>query len=106
MLIQVAQAIKDSIREIDHAARYGGEEFLVLFPNTDLAGAQTAAESIRARVEALVWQEPGLVTAVSGGIAEFSDQSEAELIDTADQLLYCAKQQGRNQVLSIENKQP
>ena len=46
VLIQVANAVKLSIREIDSFGRYGGEEFLLVLPGTDPDVALSIAERI------------------------------------------------------------
>lgn len=109
----MAQVALGSIRRAkDLAARYGGEEIAVLLPDTDLAGAQRVAQTIRQRVANLKIAHErnipwGHVT-ISIGTATL-DPDEAglltasELFDRADHALYQAKNTGRNQVLAAED---
>lgn len=86
-------------------ARYGGEEIAMLMPNTTLDQALAISEKIRKLLESSQLKrtgkdEPiGKVT-VSIGISSAKTEDTAEnLIDRADQALYKAKNQGRNQVV-------
>ncbi|WP_088889911.1 GGDEF domain-containing response regulator [Leptolyngbya ohadii] len=103
-LERVAQAIAGCVnRSADKVARYGGEEFAVILPNTDLAGAVSIVEAIRATLESLQIPHTGSVIAahitLSLGIAcliPTSNSSCQELLAATDAALYRAKQQGRN----------
>lgn len=107
-LVKVADAIKAiPARPADLTARYGGEEIVVLLPDTDEDGALSIANRLRSSVEAL--QIPhaagtGSVVTVSVGMASIRPvtfQGDARhLIKLADEALYKAKAQGRNQVCS------
>jgi diguanylate cyclase (GGDEF)-like protein len=95
MLGQLARLIDESVRESDVVARYGGEEFLVVMPETDLAGAATFADRLRARIA------NDMPLTVSGGVAEALDGDTAEsIIARADAALYSAKSAGRNCIFS------
>lgn len=103
-LKSVAQAIKLCLqREGDVAFRYGGEEFVVVLPNTNLSGALTLAENIRAAVlqQGIVHgaSDHQWVTLSIGVTAQVPDSGEAGtlLLRSADQALYEAKHRGRNQ---------
>lgn len=94
-------------RPADLAARYGGEEFMVILPNTDLEGANSVAERLRVEVEALGIVHPqspvSKYVTISLGVATTIPRrgfSPAELIASADQALYQAKEDGRNRVRS------
>ncbi len=100
----VAQRCCQTLRTADWIARYGGEEFIFLFPETPLEGARQAAErlcrviaasSIQVQ-DALVFITASLgVTGVENATPATTPES---LLIQADQALYCAKQNGRNQV--------
>ena len=92
-------------RGVDLSCRLGGEEFLIIMPDTDKALARTVGERVRECVAALPFRlGPALeiwVTA-SVGVATWEgagDTSEA-LFKRADNALYAAKRQGRNQVVA------
>jgi diguanylate cyclase (GGDEF)-like protein len=103
-LRRVARAVSDTVRVEDIVARYGGEEFAIVLAGRDAEEARTAAERVRAAVEAL--DEPHLKSAagrvtVSIGVAAVvpdATSSPDELIAAADAQLYQAKRAGRNRV--------
>ena len=105
VLRRVAQVVQAQVRTIDVAARYGGEEFVVILDSTDQAGGRLLAERIRQEVQKLVLQSDkgAFGCTLSLGIATFPDDaagagSEPRLIiECADQALYAAKRNGRNQ---------
>jgi two-component system, cell cycle response regulator len=103
-LCQVADIIRSSIRrELDMPCRYGGEEFVVIMTDTDLAGALIVAERIRHSIQNHVFKtaEGPIRITLSGGVA-FTDQqgflTGQELLKKADNALYRAKENGRNQI--------
>jgi len=103
-LAKAGELIGQSIqRPSDLAARYGGEEFIVLMPNTDEQGALHVAENILQafRRTEVNYGEKTIRMTVSIGVAcQVPDDSKPEnLLKLADNHLYQAKAQGRNQVV-------
>ncbi len=104
-LIQVAQTLKKATqRARDLIARYGGEEFVAILPNTNQEEAMMVARAIKNAISALKIPHAqsnisSLVT-ISLGITTIVPDCEENLemlIQQADQALYQAKSQGRNQ---------
>jgi diguanylate cyclase (GGDEF)-like protein len=95
----VAAALKRARRETDVAARLGGEEFALILPGTNLPGAVQVAERIRSFLEASEVPGVGTVT-VSIGVATCPEDGSDETVfmRAADDRLYAAKTNGRNQV--------
>jgi diguanylate cyclase (GGDEF)-like protein len=98
-----ADALRDTVRDIDLAARYGGEEFAVLLPQTDLGGAERLAERLREVMEARqLTPHPGASFSVTSsfGVASFPEApTPAALFAAADEALYRAKSAGKNCVV-------
>lgn len=106
LLKGLAQIIMGHSRACDVAARYGGEEFVLLLPETGKEGAVKVAEEMRLRVAEHPFagretQPLGRVT-VSIGVATFPEDGgeAAALLQCADQLLYRAKNGGKNMVVA------
>ncbi len=105
-LFQVAQVMeKHARRSADLAARYGGEEFVLLLPEIEYSAASEIAESVRKTVAALkiphiLSPTAPVVTVSIGWICSVpEDETEPEhILETADKLLYEAKQ-NRNTVV-------
>jgi two-component system, cell cycle response regulator len=98
VLIHVARALAESLRQVDLVGRWGGEEFLVILPETSVEGARIVGERLRRSVEQLppFASGPQNVTC-SVGMAVFeSDGSSEAFVERADQALYRAKRGGRN----------
>lgn len=96
-LIELTQLIQNNLRESDLFGRWGGEEFLIVLPNTELDNAVTIADKLRKLIEKYPFPH-GSVTC-SFGIAQWTrDETQEEWINRADQMLYVAKESGRNQV--------
>lgn len=83
------------------AVRYGGEEFLVILPYYDLENATSLAEKIRKTIrKELVIKGIKRDITISGGISErHKKMPRATLIKNADEKLYVAKKNGRNQIV-------
>ncbi|MDQ5887235.1 MAG: hypothetical protein QG667_523 [Pseudomonadota bacterium] len=108
-LRRIAKVIAGCLRRPgDEAIRYGGEEFAVILPHTDGEGISYLAECIRSRATQLqfVWEGQAIPLSVSIGAALILPQAGHEtqqLVQQADQLLYQAKQGGRNRCVFSAN---
>jgi diguanylate cyclase (GGDEF)-like protein len=104
----VARTLQASAkRPLDVVARYGGEEFALILPGTNLEGASAMARGLLNAVASLrVEHERSPVAShvtVSVGVAAAVPSDKApfyRLIEEADEALYEAKEQGRNQLHS------
>jgi len=96
----VASILKTTLRGIDTPARYGGEEFAAILPGTDIRGAKNIAERLRKTVmdKSFPVDSRSLKITISIGISTSAgSKGKEELIEKADQALYHAKKNGRNQ---------
>ena len=109
VLVQFVKNLQNSIRdEVDWIARYGGEEFLVVLPETKVSDAQIVAEKLRIAVSSQPIgheAEPISITS-SFGVTGFDPVMQSasvtleQILKTADENLYQAKNEGRNRVVS------
>jgi diguanylate cyclase (GGDEF)-like protein len=102
ILMLVARLMTKTLRETDKLFRFGGEEFVILLkaPSEDRAAA--ALERLRASVEAFDFSQVGRITVSLGFTATRDSDTGAEAYGRADQALYFAKQNGRNQARCYE----
>ncbi len=106
VLKTVAMLLHDHIRLPDIIGRYGGEEFLVLLPNSTIkaAGEQAARLCQLVRVSPIISGKHAINMTISIGIAQYRVHEEdwQKLLNRADQALYQAKMNGRDQWVAIE----
>lgn len=103
-LKQVATMFAATVnRPGDLVARYGGEEFVILMPETDTDGAQQLADHLRHQIESMqiphTSSSASCWVTISLGYASLipkPEQTSSTLLDDADNMLYQAKNLGRN----------
>jgi diguanylate cyclase (GGDEF)-like protein len=109
VLVAVSQFVQNSVRKCDIMGRYGGEEFAILLPETGIHKAMAMFERIRTAVASMTIDLDRNVTSVtiSAGISQVhldTQDSLEQLLDRADQALYVAKKNGRNQTQVFQEK--
>lgn len=107
LLVQVAERLKDSVRESDTASRFGGDEFVLLLENLN-ENAQVALQEVDQITQKMIasLNAPYHLTGVdylstpSIGVALFGEHGRTQqaLLKHADIAMYHAKRTGRNRV--------
>lgn len=102
-LIELSGIVKKNIRKTDIFGRWGGEEFIIILPNTNITMAHNLAKKIQGIVEKHKFKTINRLTC-SFGVTEMKNaDSINSLTIRADTLLYKAKEQGKNRVISDLN---
>ncbi|MFC2057518.1 diguanylate cyclase [Campylobacterota bacterium] len=109
ILRALSQRLMTRARNTDYVCRYGGEEIAVILIETNITEAQAIAEELRILIE----KEPFLIEdgryipiTVSIGVSAYSEEAKdaSMMVSNADNALYSAKENGRNQVCIFEKK--
>jgi diguanylate cyclase (GGDEF)-like protein len=101
ILRHCASVMRANLRPNAMLARYGGEEFCALVPVDKMADARIVAERLRTQVmnSPFRFAEFEILSTISVGLAlAKADQPLSQAINEADQALYMAKHNGRNQI--------
>ncbi|MCX4190003.1 GGDEF domain-containing protein [Methylophaga sp. OBS3] len=91
------------LRDNDLVFRFGGEEFVVLLKSAGEADAFMAFERLRLIVANQTFPQLDQITISIGFVEVALQSSTADVIGQADNALYYAKQNGRNQVHSYHS---
>jgi diguanylate cyclase (GGDEF)-like protein len=98
VLKNLANILKINTRKTDCVGRWGGEEFLIITSETTIDGIERLAQKLRKEIEKYQFSQVGNKTA-SFGISIYEDKDTINsIILKADNALYKAKENGRNQV--------
>ncbi len=103
VIITLARLLKTRLRASDIIGRYGGEEFVVLLKGVTAQRAAELIDELRHDFEQVDFHAGAerFRCTFSAGVSSFPSQLSTEaLLISADQALYLAKQQGRNQVVT------
>ncbi len=109
-LIRTAKCLQDTIkRGGEYVVRYGGEEFVIILPETDVQRARNIGASLCKAVRELNikhdFSDTATILTISVGIATIKVTSSIlneAILNSADKALYQAKENGRNQLHSIQ----
>ncbi len=108
VLRSLGELIQEAVRKSDLVARYGGEEIMIIALNTPAEGALVVAERLRRLIEmqnieidTVDGAPKGIAISASFGVAGLNEQMPAirDLVRSADEAMYLAKRNGRNQVV-------
>ncbi len=106
VLRTVADLMKQSFRKTDLLYRYGGEELVMIMPETNIEGALIPVQRLRRMVEEYDFDYNGVKAKVTVSIGLTTNyqslETSAEILKSADEALYKAKEGGRNRVVLYE----
>lgn len=105
VLRAIALQLREHIRLPDMIGRYGGEEFLIILPHGTLKAAAEQAGRLCQQIRAapIFSGQHVIPITVSIGIAQYNLHEDwRALLDRADQALYQAKNNGRDQWAVLE----
>ncbi|MBI2786848.1 MAG: diguanylate cyclase, partial [Legionella longbeachae] len=99
---KLASLLMVNLRNRDSVGRYGGEEFALILPGASLANSRKICENLLCQFSQYCFtvNNHDVYMTVSAGVSGFTGNNDTNgIINQADQALYKAKQNGRNQVL-------
>lgn len=106
VLKTVADIMKNCFRKTDLLYRYGGEELVIIMPETNIEGATIPVQRLRRMVEEYDFDYNGVkakVTISIGLTMNFQTiNNSTDILKSADEALYRAKESGRNRVILHE----
>lgn len=106
VLKSLARFLTQRLRKSDVIGRYGGEEFAVILPDTPIENAINVLNELRLGFTRIHHRggSRDFTVKLSAGLASYPGyRNPTALIEAADQALYTAKKQGRNQVVAAAN---
>lgn len=103
VLIDFALVLKKTVRPSDRIYRWGGEEFLILLPHTTDEFSSAVCNRILRSLADHNFAVVGNVTASIGLASMRANETSETVLQRADEYLYQAKDNGRNQVVMNEH---
>ncbi len=98
VLKEISQIIQNTFRKTDIVFRYGGEEITIIMPETNSNNALLPLEKLRNKISKHNFNNQNVT--ISIGVADFNNdiKTSNDILKKADEMLYYAKENGRNQV--------
>ncbi len=97
ILKTLADILTKIMKDKGYVGRFGGEEFIIILPNIAMDEAYEIGENIRKEIENYAYEKNCKLT-VSIGLNQYKRQYSIEFMKETDDLLYKAKQNGRNRI--------
>jgi diguanylate cyclase (GGDEF)-like protein len=104
----IAKLLTKHTRRSDLVSRYGGDEFVIILPETTKEKALELADRMRMKIEksnlARIESLTDIKLTISLGIASYPNDATTagELVDKVDEVLYQAKESGRNKACVVD----
>lgn len=101
ILASFGDILRENLRNADIICRYGGEEFCILLVLKEKDDAYNIIEKVRKLVEnkEFLYDNVKIPVTISSGICTNLEDSIDKMINKADDMLYKAKNTGRNRVI-------
>ena len=103
VLVMFARLMSESFRYDDQLFRFGGEEFIAVLQPAKQSSVHDVFERFRQAVEAQIFSRVGHVTVSIGYSQLLHNDTPSDVIDRADEALYYAQRNGRNQSACYED---
>lgn len=101
ILIEISKILKQQTRKVDYVGRWGGEEFLIICPNSNLTIGESVALKLKSHIEKHDFKIFQNITA-SFGVSQYKKGDNVDdILNRADNALYKSKNNGRNQVNTL-----
>ena len=97
VLETVSNILVNNINDNGYVGRFGGEEFIIILPQMGIDKAYDIGEKIRNAIEKYKFKNDFKLT-ISIGIKQYKNESSVQLLKNTDDLLYKAKENGRNRI--------
>ena len=102
-LTHLASTVRNALRPQDTVARYGGEEFVVLLPDTELDAAREVLVRVQRELTKhyFLHENQKILITFSAGVTQLPpEETRDQAIKRADELMYQAKNTGKNKVVA------